>query len=113
MASETELQAEIKRLQGQVQESQQFRFQAMQLEQGYLAVVSMFSALVRELLLAIADPDDVEALVRAKRHAKEALKQWDLTMDAKAQQQMKARETQERKSVPLAAVPNDELKPSA
>ena len=73
--SETELQATIKRLES---EKQMQGFQLQQIKQQAMGVGQTFASIVRELLLAIADPTDTDGVERAKRHAKELLKSWDL-----------------------------------
>ena len=77
--TETELQAEIKRLAGQIgQQAMELRNLKLQ----SLGMGSTFAGVVRELLLAMADPDDGEAVIRAKKHAKDLLKTWDQVQEA-------------------------------
>jgi hypothetical protein len=78
MATETEMQATVKRLEG---ENKGIATQFHMLRRGYLEVGSTFAGVVRELLLAIADTSDPEAMERAKKHAKEILRHWDAAME--------------------------------
>ncbi len=94
--TETELQAEIKRLKVDVGN---LTMQLNYLKQQSLGVGNTFAGMVRELLLAIGDPADVDQVSRAKRHAKELLKQWDLMNEPPPPQ------PQGNPATPLAVVP--------
>lgn len=83
MTNETELQSEIKRL---TQAKEQAEMQLSFLKQQSMGVGYTFAGVIRELLLAIGDPEDAEGLVRARRHAKELLKHWELTVDQQSKQ---------------------------
>ena len=76
--TETELQANIKRLEGEVGQKQ---MQLQMLKQQSMGLGYTFAAVVRELLLALGDPADAEQATRAKKHAKELLKHWDDMQD--------------------------------
>ena len=79
--TETELQAEIKRLKG---ESGQAQMQLQMMKQQSMGMGMTFASMVRELLLALADPEDTEQVARAKKHAKELLRQWDMMQEQAA-----------------------------
>ena len=81
--TETELQAEIKRLKDGL--SQQ-GMQAMRMDQQFVGVGSTCYALLTEMLMAIGDPEDQDAMRRAKAHTKEFLKNWEHIMEQKAKQ---------------------------
>ena len=76
--TETELQANIKRLEGEVGQKQ---MQLQMLKQQSMGLGYTFAGVVRELLLALNDRDDVGQEQRAKKHAKELLKHWDDMQD--------------------------------
>ena len=106
--TETELQMEIKRLNNiKMQLEMQANFQRQQTH----GIGQTFAAIVRELLLAIGDPEDVDQVSRAKKHAKELLKNWDEMME-KQNQPPPQPETDQQKNGPLKVVPPDNTTPS-
>lgn len=79
--NETELQAQIKRMQSEMTQLQQ---QFQMLQGGYFSVGTTFRAVVQDLLVAIGDPDDKQEMESAKKHAKEIVKQWDMSLEMRA-----------------------------
>ena len=100
--SETELQATIKRMQ---QEQQQMTQQFQMLQQGYFSVGNTFCDIARQLLLAIGDPDDKESMDRAKKHAKEAIKHWDLALEMR----QKSEDDRQKQQGQLIELPKKEI----
>jgi hypothetical protein len=54
-----------------------------QLQNGYFAVGNTFASVVKDLLLAVGDMTDTEAMERAKKNAKDILKHWDAGLQMK------------------------------
>jgi hypothetical protein len=80
--TETATEAELKRVKNELGNMQQ---QLQFLKQHSMGVGHTFAGMVRELLLALADPADTDQVNRAKKHAKELLRQWDLSTEQQGQ----------------------------